>query len=914
MKSSKIIAVATSIATMFASFGAVSYAKANSEHKIKNIIYMIPDGGGMSPFYMADAVKVAGGLGEAFPYATKTEKGNMFMKDYLVGAIVTSCAEADTVTDSAAAGTALATGYKANVGNIGLDSSLKPQATILEMCQKLGMKTGMATTYDWANATPATFSSHNESRSNNGILSEQITNQDIDVILGVGFDMAGWGGIYEAEKRGYSIVNNREELQKVKKGDKIWGNIEKREFPYDIDNTSDTVTLKEMTEASIKALSDADEDGFFLMVEGSRVDGAGHGNNEMAMVGDFLAFDEAFGVALKYAQGRDDTIVIACPDHDTGGMLLPEDLTKAVADIQGGNNSDDVNWTSTHHTDQNGGLFIYLPEGVDYPEGIDPTAEKPYESNVIDNTAIAPYLASLLGVSPTDMTKDLFVDVTDMGTFDKFSKLFSFNDYSATVKQNAAYAFYNGNTIDLGGEVCVLANERFYVPQKLLDILQGKEAPVVCPYEAPVSPHVEMSMNLQNEAGVQVNLKNYLKQDVKGYVKFTAPENLAKVGNVDFSLSALETKAFDFECENINKDGCECDYEIVLDNGNKYSFTQKIDGILYAAYTDYPIVVDGIIDEAEWEKAPKVVCDDASMLVDIVNWKGFRDLSSVFSMLYDDENLYFYSTVTDELFWQDKKPNNMWEADCIQFGFYNDVDGLYAAQAAGSKYDGINFGYLENQPVAYRSRCSTDLLTKDTIIENGVDGFEFQCVHDINDLTYEIKIPWKVLFGYELNPKSGDMLAFSYLVNDNDGEGRRGCMQYGGGIYGGKDVNKFVKLYLINPDEPIAEAEEPLEPGLKIFYNGKKLPFENKLFIDIENNRTFVPAEEFLKGAGFAYEKNDAGIISAEDIKIQTGEVLGDATVQNIDGVCYIPVRAFCEKIGATVGWEQDTLKVLITK
>ena len=241
-----------------------AFAQEN-QTQIKNIIYMIPDGGGMVPLELASAVKEAGGLTnkEKFPYVTRVTQGKANLLDYLVGAIKTN-SEDSAVTDSAAAGTALSSGYKTKNGYIGVDSSLKPHATILEMCQLMGKATGMVSTYDWANATPASFSSHDNSRSNNGAISEQVANQKIDVVLGVGFDMSGWSDISEAEKRGYDIINTRADLQNVKKGDKIWGNLENREFPYDANNTAETVNLAEMTKGALNALSDADEDGFFL--------------------------------------------------------------------------------------------------------------------------------------------------------------------------------------------------------------------------------------------------------------------------------------------------------------------------------------------------------------------------------------------------------------------------------------------------------------------------------------------------------------------------------------------------------------------------------------------------------------------------------------------------------------------------
>ena len=908
----KITALLVIICLCFSCVG--GFAAQNEKHEIKNIIYMIPDGGGMSPFYLADAVKTAGGLDnkEIDPFVTKTGKGHLRMLDYLVGAITTYCADSE-VTDSAAAGTALSTGYKSNKGYIGLDKDKLPRASILEICQKLGMRTGMATTYDWSNATPASFSAHNESRSNNGILSEQTVNQDIDVILGVGFDMSGWSDISEAEKRGYKIINDREELSAVAEGDRIWGNLERREFPFDVNNTESTVTLKEMTEAAIKALSG--DNGFFLMVEGSRIDNGGHSNNVKNMVGDFLAFDEAFGAAVDFAKGRDDTIVIACPDHDTGGMILPKDLTAAVDAIRNGvDRPEGITWTGTGHTAENGGLFIYIPDWLGYPKGIDPASKTPFESNVIDNTDIIPYITDILGADRDEYTKVLFVDVTDKVTYDSYSKIFKFNDYPATAKKNASYAFYKDSVIDLGGEVCVYANERFYVPQKLLDVLEGKAEPVPYNTESPVNVQIEIDMSSGSGANIEINLKNYLPESVGGYIKFKSPEALAAKGNIDFgTLAGFETKTLTVGYPEVDKNGFECDYDIVFENGKTYSLSQKIGGVLYAAYTETPITVDGVADEEQWKNAPKIVCDDVSMLVDIENWKGFRDLSSVFSILYDEENLYFCSIVTDEIFCQDEDPGEIWKGDSVQFGFYDDTEGLYAAKAAGGKYAGLNFGYKSGEPIAYRSRSQVDGIFETGVIKDG--GLEFQCSHDGDDLTYEIKVPWKELFGYDLDLEKVKMLAFSYLVNDNDGEGRRGAMEFGSGIYSGKDVNKFLRLYLIKGDGFAREEEK----GIDIYYRDELLGFKSsKPFI--RNNRTFVSANEFLDNIGIEYTADtQAKNITVGNIVIGKGGMTVDGEAKTLDvepffanSMVFAPIRALCEAMGMTVEWQQEPASVYI--
>ena len=881
--------------------------------RIKNIIYMIPDGGGMAPLELANAVKNAGGLNSQgkYPYASKTTEGDANLYDYLAGAVTTYSADAE-VTDSAAAGTALSTGIKTKNGYIGVDENLKPQATILEMCQLAGKATGMVTTYDWANATPAAFSSHDNSRSNNGMIAEQVVNQKIDVVLGVGFDMSGGVEVSDAKNRGYNIINNRTELENVKKGDKIWGNLESREFPYEIDNTAETVTLPEMTKAAICALSDANENGFFLMVEGSRVDGGGHANNAMAMTGEFLAFDEAFRIAVEYAKGRNDTIVIACPDHDTGGMILPEELEESVAAIQDRIQPEAVIWEGTSHTARNGGLFIYAPGGVAFPAGIDTASVNPFEENVIDNTDVVKYLTGLLGYDKAAITKELFKDVTEMGKYDGVLKAFVFENYPVIVPRNASYAYIGDKAADLDGQVSVYIDGKFYVPQKLFDIIEGRED--IVPYDVSlVYSALTPVMKSFDETYISLDIRSFLKDEtVSGMVKFTKPEGFAKLDAKEFTITADMDKAIlDFEEVMLSRDGEDFAYDIILDNGSTYSFEEKVSGVLYAAYTDTPITVDGVIDEKQWEYAPRITCDDVAMLTnDFENWKGFRDLSATFSMLYDKENLYFTAVVTDEIFHQDQSADAMWNADCIQFGFYNDTEKLYKNKDAGTRYDGINFGHIGGEDIAYRSQRVNYLVDKG-IMES--DKLEFKTSRVNNDMTYEIKISWKELMGYDLNPKSGDMLAFSFLANDNDGEGRRGAIQYGSGIYGGKNVNQFVPVYLLNTQN-FADADCTVESGLKVYVNNQQVQFENKPFIF--EGRTVAPAEEILDAVGASYIRTEKGfvidgeapVIIGADVKIENSEIA--PFYQN--GILYMPLRAICENMGKTVFWRADTEGVYI--
>lgn len=439
------------------------------QRQIKNVIFLIPDGGGYGPYDFANDVKVSGGfLKPEYANRTSTTSKPMTMRSYLAGSMTTLNYQ-QALTDSAAAGTAMATGYKTLNGRVGINHEGKPVANVLEAAQSIGMATGLVSTYEWMHATPASFSAHVMARDDYKNLYQQIENQEIDVVLGSGYGaVKDYATIDNAVQRGYKIVRTREDLENVKPGDRIWGDATNNSSPYDINLTAEQPTLAQMTKAAITALS-SDKDGFFLMVEGSKVDTGGHANDAVVTTSEYLAFDAAFKAAVDFASQRTDTVVLAAPDHDTGAMKYDEisDLAGAVVSVQVGKDPEFVEWETTSHSTQQVGVWMYVPEGVDVIEGLNPVlgdTPETRENCVIDNTDLAPYIAKLLGVDLDELAKELFVDVTDIGRYSSAAGKFTFNNGKKYVYKNRSSYFENGKEISLDGKVTLEANGRFYVP------------------------------------------------------------------------------------------------------------------------------------------------------------------------------------------------------------------------------------------------------------------------------------------------------------------------------------------------------------------------------------------------------------------------------------------------------------------
>ncbi|MEK3808666.1 alkaline phosphatase [Bacillus sp. FSL H8-0547] len=281
--------------------------------------------------------------------------GPLAMDEILTGGVRTYSAES-AITDSAPAGTAMATGNKSNdkfvgvlpetVSSPGLDSSIadqphKPVANVLEGAKLSGKATGIISTSEVQHATPAAFSSHASHRGEYDNIAEQQIYQDIDVVLGGGKDSLTTGTaknsrkdgenlVEVAEDRGYDIIESREELLNSRSS-KLWGAFAPAALAYDMDRETtnpNEPTLAEMTKKGISTLS-KDKDGFFLMVEGSKPDWAAHANDPIGMISDTLAFDAAVKEALDFAKKDKNTMVIALSDHGNSGISIGNQNTSA---------------------------------------------------------------------------------------------------------------------------------------------------------------------------------------------------------------------------------------------------------------------------------------------------------------------------------------------------------------------------------------------------------------------------------------------------------------------------------------------------------------------------------------------------------------------------------------------------------
>jgi len=269
----------------------------------KNVILLIGDG--------MSATQIFAGI--------TANRGHLFLDNFKhIGFSKTQSAN-KYVTDSGAGGTAIATGKKANNSAIGVDSNNQPVPSIIEIAKRNGLATGIVVTTDITDATPADFIAHVPSRDMSEEIADAFIKSDVDIFIGAGKNhftdrKGGRNLLTELATKGYKVCDTITELVKIKEG-KIAGLLTEQR----VDKRGDQ--LAKTTDVALNILK-KNPKGFFLMVEGSKIDDGGHDNNVQYVVEEMLDFDKAVGRALEFASQNGETLVIVTADHETGGLTL----------------------------------------------------------------------------------------------------------------------------------------------------------------------------------------------------------------------------------------------------------------------------------------------------------------------------------------------------------------------------------------------------------------------------------------------------------------------------------------------------------------------------------------------------------------------------------------------------------------
>ena len=299
------------------------------DHQIKYCFLFIGDGMGVAQV----------NLTEAYLAAIDNEKGfhQLSFTQFPHAGLMKTFADNRFITCSAASATAFATGNKTNIGHISTDTTGKfPFKSIATICKEQGMKVGILSSVSIDHATPAVFYANQPSRSNYFEIGIELANSNFDFFGGGGFKTANGimdsvkvNAIELAKKNGFVYVDSG--LSGLKAGDgkviAVYPNLLKGSaaMPYAIDKP-ESPTLADFTAKAIELL--INESGFFMMVEGGKIDWACHSKDAASSIHETIAFDDAIQVALKfYRQHPDETLIVVTADHETGGMALGAEKT-----------------------------------------------------------------------------------------------------------------------------------------------------------------------------------------------------------------------------------------------------------------------------------------------------------------------------------------------------------------------------------------------------------------------------------------------------------------------------------------------------------------------------------------------------------------------------------------------------------
>ena len=242
------------------------------------------------------------------------------------------------MTDSASSATAFACGLKTQSGVIGMDDTkTHSYKSIAQLAAEQGRRIGVISSVSLDHATPAAYYASVPSRGDMNTIARQMAASGYEFFGGGGLAAKEGASILASEfaAGGYTVLNSKEAILDLKNNPKARVyciNPELQDamaLPYAIDRTDKGLSLAEMTEVAISVLKDGPrsrpgrDQGFFLAVEGGKIDWAGHANDAMANIGDTLAFDDAIGVALEfYRRYPSQTLIVVTGDHETGGMSI----------------------------------------------------------------------------------------------------------------------------------------------------------------------------------------------------------------------------------------------------------------------------------------------------------------------------------------------------------------------------------------------------------------------------------------------------------------------------------------------------------------------------------------------------------------------------------------------------------------
>ena len=304
---------------------------------------------------------IGDGMGVSHITAGKIARGNINLERFSSVGLVTTHSASRLITESAAASTALATGYKTNNRAISISVDKQPLKTLFEYAKEMDKSIGVVVTKSVTGATPAAFLAHAEDRRQHADIAEQIANSDIDVLFG-----GGWAHFVPNSNEGSKrkdqknlltvletrmpVIFNDDELSAHTESPKLAALLAPGNLPKAHNRD---YSLSRLTRIALDILS-RNRNGFVLMVEGSQIDSAAHDHDPQYLIAELIDFDDAVGTGLDFAQKNGRTLIVVTADHETGGLAVHDG---SIKDRQVASTA----FTTTGHTAAMVPLFAYGP-------------------------------------------------------------------------------------------------------------------------------------------------------------------------------------------------------------------------------------------------------------------------------------------------------------------------------------------------------------------------------------------------------------------------------------------------------------------------------------------------------------------------------------------------------------------------
>lgn len=319
------LCLATALLTCIASarVQAQTSDRAAGDRPPRAVVLLIGDGLGFSQIALAR-------------YAAKGRHGRLAFESMPVTGLVSTWSASNFVTDSGAAATAFGSGVKTDNRYLGLDPERRPVRTLGEAAKDAGWRVGYVTNTRITHATPACFYAHHTDRYDEETVALQLLDADVDLALGGGLSYFlpveengarrdGRNLVEEARKRGTRVLL-RNDVPAWSGEGRLIGLFANSHLAYELDDRNYPVSRRDPTLAVLArtALDGLSSGGrpFFLMLEGGRIDHAGHEFDAAGVVAETMRFDEAVRLVLDWAEEHPDTLVLLTADHATGGLAL----------------------------------------------------------------------------------------------------------------------------------------------------------------------------------------------------------------------------------------------------------------------------------------------------------------------------------------------------------------------------------------------------------------------------------------------------------------------------------------------------------------------------------------------------------------------------------------------------------------